>query len=950
MRRRPVIVVLAAFLLAVQTLTSATPLATAAQTSLTLASAGSDGKPAPTESGQAALAADGTQTAFVSAAPLKVSGSVPQTAATDSDQPFRVYARNRLAGTTTLLSDAGTGSAAAPTISATGRLVAYEADNEITDENQIDVVDRLATGRGKFDTAGNLVRTQVTGNAGDPRYQRIEPCSINNEALGLGRCGPHLSEDGSTLAYQAQLSPVSPGLAVGVSEGEGTDPAEANLVDFVSAEETGFGGAEFGILSETVSYFNLGTTPIRWTAPPVATAPFHVSGTSCDGDPTTVTLGPDRSCDVTVTVDATASCPRAGVIDVLSGELTTTATTPDGQTGVGLAAMCSANGDITDEAPAIPLVTTPSSVAAGCAPVPTGLPLVAAPQAAEDNEGTPVVDTGAVEVGRPDLQWTTITGIGLLDFDTPDCAVQLVDPVTAKPAGPLPADQPPPCRQNQELGNEIGENDVVPTSCTAYLLVDPQQVATTESLLSLDNVECFFECDQFQNLYVAVTGVRNVVVAKRGPGFTSAVGTVISVDSAGRPIPDATQPSLSTNGRYVAFTAGTEVFRHDTDTAGNGTHRSGATSVVSCQPGAGACRPLAGADFPSISGDGTRIAFLGSVNQVYVRETVPARTLLVSSDRGGGTKPSDGQALDPVISQDGSTIAFSSVASDVLNPPLRFQALNLYLADIGPGTAGVMAVTPDGGPVTGSTAIVQPSLDAHGRIVAFETTRQLLPGAPSDVDSVYTFERFGHLVISPGSVSYGRLIAGLPGQTRTVTVTNTGLGPVTFTGVRVGSPFLLSLESCVGEVLHHGQKCSAIVLFRPVRAGHPTGVLTWTTADDGEPPQQTGVDLGATVVVPTVPLLTVSPTIAYGGEVVRATGVAFPANSVVTLSWNVGLGRATASVGANGQFAVDVVIFPDDVLGARSLLAAGPTGTVLASASFLAAANPEEPPFHRAGS
>jgi hypothetical protein len=584
--------------------------------------------------------------------------------------------------------------------------------------------------------------------------------------------------------------------------------------------------------------------------------------------------------------------------------------------------------------------------------VPTGLPLAAAPQAADDNEGTPVVDTGAVEVGRPDLQWTTITGIGLLNLDAPDCSVRLVDPTTAKPAGPLPADQPPPCQQNQELGNEVGEEDTVPTSCTAYFLVDPQQVATTESLLSLDNFECFVECEQFQNLYVTVTGVRNVVVAKRGPRFASAVGTVVSVDGSGKPIPDATQPSLSTNGRYVAFVGGTEVWRHDTDAAGNGTHKPGATILVSCQPGAGACRQFSTANFPSISGDGTRIAFLagGAVNQVYVREAVAARTLLVSSDRGAGTKPSDVQALDPVISQDGSTVAFSSVASDVLNPPLRFQALNLYLVDIGPGTAGVMAVTPDGGPVTGSTAIVAPSLDAHGRIVAFETTHQLLPGTPSDVDSVYTFERFGHLVISPGSVSYGRLIAGLPGQTRTVTVTNTGPGPVTFTGVRIGSPFLLSLESCVGQVLHHGQGCSAIVLFRPVSAGHPGGVLTWTTADDGEPPQRTGVDIGATVVVPTVPLLTVSPTVAYGGEVVRATGVAFPANSVVTLSWSVGLGTTTASVGANGQFAVDVVIFPDDLLGARSLLAAGSTGTVLASASFLAAANPEEPPFHRAGS
>ncbi|HEX5406187.1 MAG TPA: hypothetical protein VFX16_28250, partial [Pseudonocardiaceae bacterium] len=218
-----------------------------------------------------------------------------------------------------------------------------------------------------------------------------------------------------------------------------------------------------------------------------------------------------------------------------------------------------------------------------------------------------------------------------------------------------------------------------------------------------------------------------------------------------------------------------------------------------------------------------------------------------------------------------------------------------------------------------------------------------------DVDSIYTFERFGRLVISPGSVSYGRLITGLPGQTRTVTVTDTGLGPVTFTGVRVGSPFLLSLDSCVGTVLHHGQSCTATVLFRPVRAGHPTGVLTWTTADDGEPPQQTGVDLGATVVTPTVPLLTVSPTVAYGGEVVRATGVAFPANSTVTLSWQAGLGTTKATVGADGQFSVDVVIFPDDVLGSRSLLATGSTGTVLASAPFLAEANPAEPPFHHNG-
>ena len=129
--------------------------------------------------------------------------------------------------------------------------------------------------------------------------------------------------------------------------------------------------------------------------------------------------------------------------------------------------------------------------------------------------------------GSSGFRQVIATGQAAGEFATtvpPDTVVQIAMgvvnqlPVWYRPDGSKTA---------EELGNEIGENDVVPTSCTAYLLVDPQQVATTASLLSLDNVECFFGCNQFQNLYVAVTGVRNVVVAKRGPRFAAAVGTVI---------------------------------------------------------------------------------------------------------------------------------------------------------------------------------------------------------------------------------------------------------------------------------------------------------------------------------------------------------------------------------------------------------------------------------------
>lgn len=960
-------VVLAVLLVAVQPLTSATPPAASAATattSLTLTSAGSDGAAAQLDSGQAVLAADGTQTAFTSTAGLKTTASVRQTPGSGDTGRDRIYGRNRLTGATTLLSDTRTDSTA-PAISDTGRLVAYyQATDELVDDGQIDVVDRLATGKGRFDTPGNLVLHQATGNQRDPRFQRLPFCPFGDEGA-TGRCGPALSQDGSTLAYPAQLSPVSPALRLFESNDGTEDPVTGNVVDMVPTSEMVFnGGTSFDTEELSLDVVNVGAQPITFTGLPSVTAPFTVGGASC-GNREAPVLAAGARCLVNLQFDATANCAHEGSEQLFTGDLTTDATTPAGQLDVTVVAACSPERNFSDETPRIPAFqsTVPSavnSVAAPCPPVPAGLPVVAAPEISADstdNKGTDLVDNGPVEIGRPEIAWTTVTGFGELDFtgpQAPDCSLGLVDPSTVRTGDPLPTDVPPPCANGQDLGS-FEDDEPVGTSCTAYFLVEPQRLATAAGLLTVTDFECAEGCDT-KAVYVSATGFRHVIVARRGPNFAASRGTVVSVDGAGHPIPGAGEPTLSANGRYVGFTApvplgqagqqpvsGSEVWRHDTDAAGDGTHHPGATILVSCLPGAGACRRATTAAHPSISGDGTRVAFLGQADQVYVRETSAGTTVLVSADRGRGTTPSNGAARDPVLSPDGSTVAFGSLATDLLGPPRAGgkPVANLFLADIGPGTPGILLVTPAG------SQGARPSLDAHGRLVAFETPNRLLPSAPSEVDSVYTFERFGDLVVSPGAVSYGRLVAGLPGQSRGVTVTNTGPGPVTFTGVRITGPYVLTLESCAGAVLHRGQTCRAIILFRPASAGHPTGVLTWTTADDGEPPQHTDVDVTATVVVPTVPLLTVSPTVAYGGEVVRATGVAFPANTTITLTWSQGLGTAMARTNASGQFSVAVVLFPDDVLGQRQLLATGPTGSQLAATKFLAAAAPEEPPFHR---
>ncbi|HEX4705086.1 MAG TPA: choice-of-anchor D domain-containing protein, partial [Pseudonocardiaceae bacterium] len=467
-----------------------------------------------------------------------------------------------------------------------------------------------------------------------------------------------------------------------------------------------------------------------------------------------------------------------------------------------------------------------------------------------------------------------------------------------------------------------------------YFLVTPQDVNTRAALLTVGG------SGNTQATYLAATGVRSVVVARHGPNFAASQGTVISVDGNGNPIPGAGAPSLSANGRFVAFTALDQVWRHDTDRAGDGSGLPGATNLASCLPGPGCQLPVS-AGSPSISGDGSSIAFAtpptGSTQgQVYVR-----RTTTVLESAGG-----NGSSQTPMLSQDGSTLAFTSFATNLVSPPTISSALNLYLVDLGPGTPGIELVAPNGNSVAAEGTIGEPSLDAHGRVLALTSNTQLLPTAPANVTSTYTFERFGQLQTNPGSVGFGRLVAGLPGQTHTITVTDTGLGPATVTAIGITGGFRLTLNTCLALVLHHGQTCQLTVLFTPIAAGSPTGVLTVTTADDGDPPAGTTIGLSATVVVPTTPVLTLSPTVSYGGQVVHATGVKFPAGTTLTLAWNRGLGVATVVSDANGGFHTDLVIFPDDLLGIRALIATGPTGTMLATVPFLVEANPQEPPFH----
>jgi hypothetical protein len=856
---------------------------------------------------------------------------------------WRVYVRDQTGQVTSLLSNPNTGNATAPSISGTGKLVSYLFDGGI--ENNVVVVNRQATGKGAFDTKANLAVKTVTGTANDLQFERIPGCPSGIGTAGAIRttpCGPELSADGSTLVYPAQLSPVSPVLAVTDFD----DNIAGNLVDFGAISQEVFSEQQINYTLSSSSA-PVAFTGFTLTGPFTIGEPFSGSGPDCSG-----TFEPGVTCNVVVDADGSA-CPTIDgnpYYKELTGTLTTESPLPDGQSKITLVAFC--NGAFTGDVSGLGGPSAAIRPAAACAAPPKGLPVVQAPAVEQDNAEEDLVDFGPAVIGQPFAEVVKFSapGGGNLQFSSPDCGLQLVSPATLG----LKAGQPLTCTLSATTGVQ---------SCTAYVLVTPGTMGTdVASFISVDPDDDF---ETESALYVSVTGVSDVVIArhdKTGAGnFAASPSIEVSVNGAGTLIPDASEPSVSATGRYVAFTAAapagqaadsTAVWRHDTDSAGNRTYHSGATTLVSCLPGSsagGACRTAPDADSPSISGDGSQVAFATiAVNgQVYVRNVSAGTTALVSAPATG--TPANGDSYAPSLSQDASTVAYISTATDLEANATPAHAANLYVRTLSAGGPAISELaSPTGASLPAGDDIALPDVDAHGGLVTFQTSQRLVSAAPPAVTSVYTFLREPALAFQPAPVSFGTLRAGKAPATLTVTVTDVGPGPGTVTTAGTTLPFGINIGACAGALLHDGGSCVLTVSLIPRQAGSDLGTLTSTVTDVFGSPGTFTVPITATVVATPTPeaaRLTLNPGVAPPGQVTDVTGTGFLAGQHVTLSWDPGLGQISVVANGSGRLTAVMVIFPDDFTGPRVLQARDLSSKVLATVNFLVQQPSVEPPF-----
>ena len=183
-------------------------------------------------------------------------------------------------------------------------------------------------------------------------------------------------------------------------------------------------------------------------------------------------------------------------------------------------------------------------------------------------------------------------------------------------------------------------------------------------------------------------------------------------------------PAISGDGRIVAFDAAQQNNEPDAVTVSDNADTPGITQGIYLQTVATGAVTLAvaGGEAPSLSSDGTILAYVGDgsyPSQVYVKDLATGMVTQVSAN---GVTPGDSESYGPSLSGDGAEVAFLSSADNLVAGVGAGQSnLQVYVATLsGDAVASIAAITvapSDGSQANGTSEAV--SLSGDGSEVAF---------------------------------------------------------------------------------------------------------------------------------------------------------------------------------------------------------------------------------------
>jgi Tol biopolymer transport system component len=220
-------------------------------------------------------------------------------------------------------------------------------------------------------------------------------------------------------------------------------------------------------------------------------------------------------------------------------------------------------------------------------------------------------------------------------------------------------------------------------------------------------------------VYLYETQTGEVRLVNHAPGAPAAIDL------------QASSPAVSRDGRYVVYLsfddgafaeASLRMWDRVLDTT---------TTIAFLAPGA--------APHAVLSGDGRFVAYEDN-GDVYVYDSYFDETTLVSHNSDSPTTPANGISTDPVISTDGSAIAFVSGASDVVagQVPGFFTNVFVYQND-GSGVVRLVSGVNGSATVGGDGNSDSPAIDGDGSSIAYRSDATDLIGTPVFGSNIYQY-------------------------------------------------------------------------------------------------------------------------------------------------------------------------------------------------------------------
>jgi Tol biopolymer transport system component len=231
--------------------------------------------------------------------------------------------------------------------------------------------------------------------------------------------------------------------------------------------------------------------------------------------------------------------------------------------------------------------------------------------------------------------------------------------------------------------------------------------------------------------------------------------TLVSQNTAGQ---EATltseRPSISADGKVVSFeqpTDDTTMIPGDANAASDILVRNLVTrTTVQATIATDGTRP-GGASFSDLSGDGRDVVWSGGgkfdpandangANDVYRRDLVTGTTTLVSTQNDSSAAGNQGGER-PVISADGSRVAFQSASTDLVVPDANAANADVYVRDVATRTTTRGSTTSAGVQLTNPST--RAGISGNGGAVGFlfaDAGQPMVPGDANAFQDVFVKE------------------------------------------------------------------------------------------------------------------------------------------------------------------------------------------------------------------